>query len=250
MIEDKIKVLIVDDEQSACDNLRYLLQKFVPAVEVVGEANAVDDAIKIIEHQQPNLVFLDIEMPRKNGFQLINYFEKIDFQVIFVTAYESYAIQAFEVAALDYLLKPIDVDRLQNAVEKFVSQENKFQEKFNIFKKVITSTSIETIAVSFKGGFTFVNTNAILSIEASRSYASLLVKTDAGIQEFISSKNLLFYEELLENNSFFRVHRSWLVNLKHISYYSKKESYLILANDLRIPVGKSFKSVLEKLILN
>ena len=240
----KIEAIIVDDEISARDNLRYLTNTFCHNVEIIDEATNVDEAISAITKHKPQLVFLDIEMPQKNGFQLIEHFEKIDFYIIFVTAYDKYAIKAFKCSALDYLLKPIDILELKNAVKKVSAtlKKDTLEERLNVLKS--NQNGIKRIAIPYKSDYAIIDVKNINCIEADRMYSK--INSNDG-KTFITSKKLSHYEKVLSNSNFIRVHRSWVVNIDYIISYSKKDKNIVLKNGIIIPVSRSYKENLEEL---
>ncbi|WP_299109304.1 LytTR family DNA-binding domain-containing protein [uncultured Tenacibaculum sp.] len=242
----KIKAILVDDEANARENLRFLLNEFCKDVEVVSETSNVDGAIKEIKKHSPQLVFLDIEMPQKNGFQLLEEFSTIDFQVVFVTAYDKYAIRAFEVAALDYLLKPVDIERLQEAVKKVkktIENASQNQTKLDVLKA--NKKEIKKIAIPYKSDYAILDINDVLCIEADRMYSNLY--TIKG-KKYVIAKKLSHYENLLcKEKHFFRIHRSWIVNVNKIEVYSKKEKEVTLDTNYKVPVSKSYKEGFEAL---
>lgn len=249
-MKTKLKAIIVDDEQSARDNLRYLTQKHCENIHIVAEADKVVTAVECIKTLQPDLVFLDIEMPKQNGFELFNYFQELKFHVVFVTAYNNYAVKAFEVSAVDYLLKPIDVERLKEAENKVLKQTIRNQ-NFNILKDNIETPELKNIAIPYKSDFTIVKIENIVCIQASRSYSNItVVNTDKNIEKsYTYAKKLAYFEENLPKKQFIRIHRSWLINLNFIQAYSKKDSTITLENNLQIPVSKTYKEVFEQLFI-
>ena len=159
-------------------------------------------------------------MPQKNGFQLFEAFKEINFQVIFITAYDSYAIKAFQVAAIDYLLKPVDIALLQNAIEKVKTHVNKSHQQAQLQVLQENKKKITKIAVPYKSDYAIIKVDDIICIEADRMYA---VIHTAQAKQFTIAKKLHYYEELFcEENVFIRVHRSWIINTEHIETYSKK----------------------------
>lgn len=242
---ETINAIIIDDEINARENLRYLLNEFCKNINVISEAKNVDDAVLKIKEHKPQLIFLDIEMPQKNGFQLLNSFTEIDFQIIFVTAYDKYAVKAFEVAALDYLLKPIDIEKLVRAVKRATTSiENKIENKRIALLKENKKT-VKRIAIPYKSDYVILNTEDIVCIEADRMYS--IIHTIKG-EKFLASKKLSYYEDLLcEEEFFIRVHRSWIVNSNTIEAYSKKDKILLLEDDFKVPVSKSYKDDFEKI---
>lgn len=244
---EKITAIIVDDELNARENLRYLLREFCENVNVISEASNVDEAVLAIKKHTPQLVFLDIEMPRKNGFQLLNEFSEIDFQIIFVTAYDMYAVKAFEVAALDYLLKPIAIERLQEAVKKavnLISKPLETKEKLQVLKD--NKKQLRKIAIPYKTDYVILNITDVLCIEADRMYCTLYTVKGA---KYVIAKKLSYYEKLLCNEiDFIRLHRSWIVNLSKIETYSKRTKEVVLETQFKVPVSKANKEEFEKLL--
>lgn len=245
---NKLSAILVDDEINARENLRYLLNDFCKNIDILDEASNVDEAVKSIKKHQPQIVFLDIEMPQKNGFQLLEEFDEINFHVIFVTAYDSYAIKAFQVTAIDYLLKPIDISLLEKAIKKVEKHiENNTQgSRINLLQE--NKKKITKIAIPYKSDYAIVNINNILCVEADRMYS--IIYTVKG-KEFVVAKKLNYYESLFSSEEMFiRVHRSWIVNTNHINTYSKKEKEIKLDSELKIPVSKSYKESFETLFSN
>lgn len=249
-MKTKLKALIVDDEQSARDNLAYLLNKYCSAISVIGEANKVLVAVEKIKKLQPDIIFLDIEMPQENGFEIFKYFNQPSFHVIFVTAYNHYAVTAFEVSAVDYLLKPVDIERLKEAEQKVVKQKQ-LNQNFEILKHNIATSEIKNIAIPYKNDFAIVNISHIICVKASRAYSDIIVFEPKTNNEkvFTYAKKLAYFEENLPKNKFVRVHRSWVLNFDFIQSYSKKESVITLTNTQKIPVSKSYKNTLEEQFL-
>lgn len=242
---NKIKAIIVDDELKARENLRYLIKDYCPNLEIISEVSNVDDAIIAINEHAPNVVFLDIEMPQKNGFQLLEAFNKINFQVVFVTAYDTYAIKAFEVAALDYLLKPIDINRLKEVAQKIntiiVQESDKRLQLLKENKKVL-----KKIAIPYKRDYIILAINDIICIEADRMYSILYLKNK---KKYVTAKSLSYYQSLLsENNQFVRTHRSWVINTNYDISYSKSKKILLIEG-FEIPISKSYKEGFEAIYL-
>lgn len=249
-MKTKIKAIIVDDEQSARDNLRYLTEKYCENIEIVAEADKVVTAVEHIKIFQPNLVFLDIEMPKQNGFELFKYFDEPTFQVIFITAYNHYAVKAFEVSAVDYLLKPIDIERLKEAENKVLKQ-TVLNQNFEVLEENIQTPALKTIAIPYKSDFVVIKIKNIICIQANRAYSNFTVlNTDKNIEKtYTYAKKLAYFEENLPKKQFIRVHRSWIINFNFIQSYSKKESIITLSNNQQIPISKTYKEVFERLFI-
>ena len=242
---DTLNAIIIDDEINARENLRFLLNEFCKNVTIVSESKNVDEAVIQIKEHQPQLIFLDIEMPQKNGFQLLEAFDTINFQIIFVTAYDQYAIKAFEFAALDYLLKPIDIERLKKAVKKAstIAIKNLTFDKLELLKS--NRKKVKKIAIPYKSDYVILDLTNILCIEADRMYSIIHTKDD---KKYMASKKLSYYEDLLcKETDFIRTHRSWIVNTNEIEFYSKKDKNIQLKNNFKVSVSKSYKETLENI---
>lgn len=233
-----LKVFLVDDEQKSRETLRNMIQQFCTNVDVIGESWMVEDAALQINKLQPDVVFLDIEMPEQNGFELFNYFPNPFFFVIFATAYSQYAIQAFRMAAIDYLLKPFSVKELKEALHRARQQKQQSlqREKLKILQENHQSKTKKLI-IPVQNGFNFIEVDSILRCEAARS-STVLILTNG--KKIVASKPLIQIEEMLENTNFFRVHRSDLINLDYLKSYEKsRQSILTLANGDTVVISKN-----------
>lgn len=243
----KLKAILVDDEESARDVLQNLLERFCPDIELLAKCENIPDAVEKIKNHQPDLVFLDIEMPQYSGFEIVKFFKEINFQIIFVTAYDQYAIKAFEVSAVDYLLKPIDIARLKSSIERVRQRKNVLQqaERLNLLNDTLQQKKIKNIIVSDKGNQNIISIDSIIAIEAQESYC-LIHTTD---KKHTASKNLKHFETLLENlPQFIRVHKSWLINKDHLLNYSKSELSIQLNGDIIAKLSKYKKGEFEQAI--
>jgi len=246
---NKLKALIVDDEESARDVLENLVLRFCPDVTIIGKSKNVLEAVETIKIEQPDIVFLDIEMPNYAGYEIINFFEEVNFEIIFVTAYDQYAIRAFEIAAIDYLLKPVDIERLKLAIERVQQQRDLEQQaqRLSLLKNTLESSEINNIVVSDRNQQHVIPIELIIAIEAQESYCVI----HTAEKQFIASKNLKHFETLLESlPRFFRVHKSWLINKDHLKQYSKTELSIQLSNGLMTRLSKYKKAEFEEAILN
>ena len=242
---NKIRAILVDDEEGARDVLENLLKRFCPDVELIAKCNNVLQAVEVVNKEQPDLVFLDIEMPNYSGFEIVTFFKDINFEIIFVTAYDQYAIRAFEVAAIDYLLKPVDIERLKNAVARVAQQRNIEQQsqRLSLLSNTLESKQLKNIVISDKGQQNIVPIESIIAIEAQESYCTIHTTT----KTFVASKNLKHFETLLESlPQFFRVHKSWLVNKNFIKHYSKSDLSIQLSNGLITKLSKYKKAEFEE----
>jgi len=235
----------VDDEEHSRDNLNGLLIEHCPSIQVVGMASSVDTAARKTEELKPDVIFLDIKMSGSSGFKLLELVDNIDFEVIFVTAYDNYAIKAIRFSALDYILKPINPDELKTAISKLRSKIKKGQ-KVNQLNMLLANLSREgiydKIGVSSDGKLEFLKTQSIIRLQGESNYTRIYL---IGGRSILASKTLVEFEELLEDFEFFRVHKTHLVNLSHVkSFYKTKNSYLLLSDNSRIPVSRRRKMAL------
>ncbi len=244
---NKLRAILVDDEEGARDVLQNLLLRFCPDVELIAKCENVTKAVEVINKEKPDLVFLDIEMPNYAGYEIVNFFKEINFEIIFVTAYDQYAIRAFEIAAIDYLLKPIDIERLKLAVARVLQQRNIQQQsqRLNLLSNTLESKQLKNIVVSDKGQQNIIPIVSIIAIEAQESYC--IIHTNE--KKIVASKNLKHFETVLESlPQFIRVHKSWMVNKKHIKNYSKSDLSIQLSNGLLTKLSKYKKAEFEAAI--
>lgn len=251
-----LKSIIVDDEEKNREGLARMIDQFCHDVSVVAKVDSVAKAKAAIETHKPNLVFLDIEMPGGNGFTLLEEMSNPDFQVIFTTAHADYAIKAIKFAALDYLLKPLNLNELKVAVEKAVANMNNVQngsllkKKFEVLNdnRKNDGFEFEKIALPTSDGIDFYEISEILRCEADRAYCKFYMKNG---QKIVVSKPLKEFEELLEECNFFRVHKSNMVNLRQIKKYIKgKGGYIILSDDSHVDVSVRKKEALMEVLAN
>lgn len=238
---------MVDDEESARDVLQNLLLRFCPEVNLVAKCENLNQAVKFIEAEQPDLVFLDIEMPNYAGFEIVNFFREINFEIIFITAYDQYAIRAFEIAAIDYLLKPIDIERLKNAIARVNVHRNVELQahRMSLLSHTLQSNQLKNIVITDKGLQQIIPIDSIIAIEAQESYCCI---NTAG-QKYVASKNLKHFETVLESlPQFIRVHKSWIINTKSIVNYSKSELSISLKNGIVAKLSKYKKADFEQAI--
>jgi two-component system LytT family response regulator len=237
-----MNAVIVDDEKNAVGALSLILAEYCPNISLVGRASSSAEAIRVLREKKPDLVFLDIEMPRGTGFQVLEAFPERDFAVIFVTAFDRYAIQAIKFSALDYLLKPIDRRELVQTVaraEKSRSSAASFHGNFRALQENLKSRVPETLAVPAFDGFEFVKIKDILRIEAAGRYSEVFL---ASGRKLTVSRNLGEFEKLLEDLGFARVHHTHLIGLAHLKSYLKQDGgTAVLSDGSRIPVARAKK---------
>jgi two-component system LytT family response regulator len=246
-----INAIIVDDEPLCCQVLQTLLQKYCPEVQVAAACHSAADALEHIKKQPPDLVFLDVEMPRMNGFQLLEQLPNPTFDLIFTTSYDQYALKAIRFSALDYLLKPIDREELQHAVRKAVGRrQNPIAAQLALlFQKVAhPATTITKIALPTLEGLQMVMVDQIITCRADGNYTVLLLKNK---QKIVVSRTLKDIEELLEEYPFIRVHHSHMVNINEIHKYVRGEGGLVEMSDgSTVDVSRSRKEELLKKLLH
>jgi two-component system LytT family response regulator len=242
--------VIIDDEAKARRIMEVLLTENCPNVKVVAAAEDVLSGIKAINNHKPDIVFLDIEMPGYTGFQLLDFFDEITFDVIFATAYSEYAVQAFKVSAVDYLLKPIQIDQLQLAVDKVIKLNGHTQtkEKLVTLKENIESRVIKKIALPMAQGLVFIATSDIIYLEADGSYTNIFMAD--GTKFLISKKIKEFENNLNPSNGFFRVHRSYLINITRIKQYVKQDGgHIEMENGAIVHLSRERKDEFNQLIV-
>lgn len=244
-----MKAIIVDDEKNGVKVLKKLIKNYCPEIQVIANADNIEDAFKIIQSLQPDLVFLDIEMPNGNGFELLKKFDQINFQIIFTTAFDGYAIKAIKYHAIDYLLKPIDIDELKLAVES-ATKNQKEKPKENKYLKFVQEQKLQIankIAVPVKDGMLFITINDIVRIESDGSYSTFYM-TD--LNKIVVSKNLKEYEDTLPANDFFRTHKSHLINLKYVKKYLLGNGHFVEMNDgSKVEIARRKKDEFFKLMV-
>jgi len=242
-----IKAIIVDDEPYCCESLATLIKRYCPEIQLACICYSALTALDSIREKSPQLVFLDIEMPHMNGFELLEKFPSINFQVIFTTSYDQYAIKAFRFSALDYLLKPIDREELRKAVQKAMQHvQQPLQQQIDILLQKLKGSviGITKIAIPTMEGLLLISVDSIVSCASDSNYSILLLKNK---QKIIASRPLKEMEEMLEEYSFLRVHHSYLVNLNEVNKYIKGEGgYLVMSDESTIDVSRSRKEMLLK----
>jgi two-component system LytT family response regulator len=245
-----LTAIIVDDEPYCCEVLTTLLEKYCREINIIAVCNSAAEALKIINEQQPALVFLDVEMPKMDGFAMLEKLHTINFDLIFTTSFDQYALKAIRFSAIDYLLKPIDREDLQRAVAKVLQQSHKplAQQLELLLQKIHhPATAINKIAMPTIEGLQMIPVDSIISCKSDSNYSVLLLKNK---QKIVVSRTLKDIEEILEGHSFARVHHSHLVNLNEINKYIKGEGgYLIMSDGSTVDVSRSKRELLLKKLL-
>lgn len=243
-----MKVVLIDDEVSNIENLRTLLEKHCPQLIVIATAHTVSDAVVAIEKYSPDLLFLDIQMGEQTGFDVLRLLPKRNFEVVFVTAYDQYGIQAVKFAALDYLLKPIDIEELMHAVnkaqQKVATQVRTSQIDFLMQELRKPDSNISKIALQMQAEIRYVALSDIVRCEADNTYTRFFLCSNESI---LVSKSLKEYADLLRPNGFLRTHQSHLVNPKYVKSWLKEDGgILLLLSGEKIPISKPNRETVKQ----
>lgn len=245
-----MKAAIIDDETSAANVLRLMLQRHVPEItEIVVETNP-EKAVPLLKEYKPELVFLDIIMPSLTGFDLLNQYEEIPFEVVFTTAHDEYAIQAIRFSAIDYLLKPIDADELKAAVQRVIRKKQTDHSarqilanlKHNLLAK---QESDMRLTVSTHKGVVFLKPDEVIRIEGEGNYATIVLTDN---RQYLCAKTLKYFEELLPPGLFIRIHKSYIINKNFIVNYLKKGE-VVLSDQSKFPVARRKKGEVTGVLL-
>jgi two-component system LytT family response regulator len=233
--------IIIDDEKHCIKTLTGLLETNFSEVQILATCNDSTKAVDLIQHHRPDFIFLDIEMPLLNGFDLLSKFETLFFEVIFTTAYDSYAIKAIKYSALDYLLKPIDKEDLAIAIEKIRSKQNPISKlQLQMATAVHNKQVPDTIALPTADGLTFISVSDIVYCTADGSYTRMHLSDNS---ESLLSKTLGDVDELLADYHFFRIHHSTLINLKQVKRYIRGDGgEVVMSNGRNLQVARTRKN--------
>lgn len=247
-MNNRISCVIIDDEERSRNYLFKIINKYCPEVFVLGTAANMTEGVNLINREEPQLIFLDIEMPDGNGFEVLQKINPYKFEVIFVTSYNEHAIKAIKVNALDYLLKPLDTDELRESVKKAEKKINSSSVNSTEFSKLLQqlnsgNDNIETdkLSISTSKGIDFVLIKDILYCEAQKNYTMIYFMNG---HKLLSSKNIGEYEKILplyltsDGSHFFRTHKSYLVNLLYLKSFDASENCLLLVNGKSIPLAQ------------
>lgn len=246
------KAIIIEDEQMAADMLQIMIEKNHQDFSVLEKCNDLPAGVRSIKKHKPDIVFLDIEMPGYSGLQLLEFFneEEINFSIIFTTAFNDYAIKAFELSAIDYVLKPIQIDKLNAAIEKFRKRQQKdiaALQKLELLKQNLTGKE-RRIAVPISSGVEVLKLDEILYLQAEGSYTKVFLQNSL---QLLVSKNLRYFEELIgDDRLFFRNHRSYLVNVHAVKKVLRSDGgIVILQNEMQLPITSDRIDELIKLLV-
>ncbi len=244
-----LKAILIDDEPSSLQNLQQKLTEFCPDVQIVAAANKPEEAILLIRQHKPDVIFLDIEMPRMNGFRMLDELGEYDFDIIFTTAYNHYAVDAIRISAFDYLTKPIAIKDLQNAVERLNKHRHlQTKDKLDVLRHSLSHSKNqeEKIAIPTSEGLEFIPIKNIMHIESSSNYSKLFFIEGKSI---LVTKLLKDFEDMLVPYNFYRVHNSHLINLNYIKKYIRGEGgQVMMQNGDVIDVARRKKEEFLKLI--
>lgn len=246
-----IRALIIDDEESTMNVIQLLLQKHVPEIKEVTTALGSSNGVLAIRQQKPQLVFLDIEMPLMNGFELLEHFPNHSFEVIFVTAYDHYAIRAIKYSALDYLLKPVDADELKIAVQRFVQKTSSGFSRREVYDNLMHNLRTDKesdyrLAISTTEGTFFFRPDQIIRCEADGNYTKFYLKDK---KPMLASRTLKEFDEILSGQQFIRVSRADLVNKKYVTSLSGDHE-LILADNSMVEVSRRRWDEVKRQLMN
>jgi two-component system, LytTR family, response regulator len=228
--------IIIDNEANAIKNLSGIITENFTDVNIVATCAKIVDAVKAINTNNPDVVFLDVELTNETGFDLFDYFPSPQFNVVFCSAHEKYALRAIKASCFDFLLKPVALLDLVNVIEKLkVKSTNNVLQKLDILKKNINAgKDFHQIVVPSLNEFFFINTNDIVCLRADAKYTNIYTIEN---KTHFSSRNIGEYEEILNDEYFFRCHKSWIINLKHAKKFSKQTNILTLNNDIEVEVS-------------
>ena len=240
-----LRAVLIDDEFMGLNSLHILLDKHCPKVRSVAESRNPEAAIEMIENYCPDIVFLDINMPQMSGFEMLERLKWKNFDLIFTTAHQEYALKALKSEAVDYLLKPIDPEELKAAVNKVIKRRSQngqgnSLEGYNEVLNTLPLINKPKVIVNSKAGIESIETQMIISLESKSNYTQLFLENE---QSIISSKTLKEYEQILcgDRSSFMRVHHSFIINLNKVLRYIKSSEMVVMQNEQEIPISKSRK---------
>lgn len=239
-----MKALIIDDERKARNVLEILIKENCSKITEIFKAEDLKTGINIIKDQLPSIVFLDIDLPEHSGLEILNYIEKeaYNFEIIFTTAYNKYAIQAFQLNAIDYLLKPLNANKVNDSVDKALKflETSRIDKRLKELKKSLAENNFSKIGLPVTDGIKFIDFKDIIMMEADRMYTKISTKTN---DEMLISKPLKYFVEILENqNIFYRPHRSYLINLSFIKEFIKKDgTYILMDNNKTVSISRDKK---------
>lgn len=237
-----IDTIIIDDEANARDNLKLIIEDFCPEINIVGEAGSAKEARELIAEHQPGLLFLDINMPNEDGFELLESIDDKNFSVIFITAHNQFALKALKAGAIDYLEKPIDIEELQTAVSKIAqTDKNSGNVDYQMIKRLLNEykndNKSDIIAVPTLSGYEIIKVEDIIHLEADESYTKIFLTNG---KKCTSSMTIARYEKVLDQNIFYRIHKSHIINTRyHLKEFNRHDgNVVIMDTGEAIPVAR------------
>ena len=235
-----IKCVIIDDETNCLEMMEWLLKTYASSIKIEAMCNSAEKGIEAINKFRPDVIFLDIEMPRMNGFDMLEQFDKLFFDVVFTTAYDQFAIKAFRYSALNYLLKPIDPDDLMETIRRLEDKKSvPSRDQIDLLLESVRNMKPTTprIALTTNDGMIFVSTKDIIYCEAESNYTNVILLNG---KKIMVSKVLKEVDEALAGPDFFRIHNSFLINLNHIKKFVRGDGgYVVMDNDMTIGISRS-----------
>jgi two-component system LytT family response regulator len=247
----RLKTILIDDEKGSLESLTFEIREYCPEVEVIAATQDSAEGLRLIQKLSPDLIFLDIEMPGMNGFELLQQLSDVSLHVIFVTAYDQFAIRAFDFNAIDYVLKPVRKAKLISAVQKVVERQQPKLDKMSLDAlvqniRIQSHTGLENIALPTHDGFNMVHVNDITYLQAESNYTWVHL---ADKKKYLVTKTLKDMEDMLSFPQYFRSHKSYLVNLNHVERYVRGQGgYLVMKDHAQIPVARTQKTELMQVM--
>jgi two-component system, LytTR family, response regulator len=245
-----LRTVIIDDEIDCVSVVKKLITLHCPELAVVATSTDSVEAVNILLRLRPDVVLLDIEMPIMNGFQILEEIGEFNFQLVFTTAYDRYAVKAFKYSAIDYLLKPIDPIELKATVQKVLQKQRIDQQQLDLLRRQLyspqQSAMSEKLALPYQQGYIFIDVNDIIFAEADDCYARIHLTTG---EVHLITKTLGELEQTLDNQHFFRIHRQYLVNRTKVKRYNKADNHIFMSNDNVLPIARSRRDGFGKVFL-
>jgi two-component system LytT family response regulator len=238
---ETIRTVIIDDEPDSIKLMQLNIEKHFPQLEIVGSFTSSAKALQQITMLQPDLLLLDIEMPVINGFDLLEKLMPVEFAVVFVTAYNEFAIKAFRFNALDYLIKPVNIDELKQVIIKVEKHQHFQTDQLHILQQQFKKGNITKIAIPSQAGVIFIDIKDIVFVEASSNYSNLVLLDK---RKILISKTLKDIQPVLEEQQFLRIHRQYIINLNEVKHFNRNESLLTMINNDVLPVSRLQKDKL------
>ena len=246
-----IRTILIDDEENSLTTLEYDLNNYCPEIEIIGKYTSPIEGLSAIQVEKPALVFLDIQMPEMNGFELLESLDSINFQVVFVTAFDGFALRAFDFNAVDYILKPVQRDKLVRAVQKIQEHQSRPIDA-NDLKAILHNISFQqqdktkTIAIPVGQGYTLIHSDEISHLRAENNYTWIYCING---DKHLVSRQIKKLVEILPQQSFYRTHKSYVINIRHSERYKRGQGgEIILKDGSEIPVARNRKSGLMSLL--